>query len=73
MSEDWKSCCYRGTFGMDHNWPGVTESLLGEMQYGADQMYAEKKLSFILIGAHYNGPKFKYQLLGATGWFSYKI
>ena len=26
-----------------------------------------------LVGAYYNGPKFKYQLLSGTGWFSYKI
>ena len=52
---------------MDHNWPGITESLLGVMQYGADQIYADRKLSFIIIGAYYNGPKLKYQLLGGTG------
>ena len=26
-----------------------------------------------VLGAYYNWPKFKYQLLSGTGWFSYKI
>ena len=26
-----------------------------------------------MVGVYYNGPKFKYQLLSGTGWFSYKI
>ena len=26
-----------------------------------------------IIGVYYNWPKFKYQLLSGTGWFSYKI
>ena len=32
-----------------------------------------QSIKWLMIGAYYNGPKFKYQLLSGTGWFSYKI
>ena len=30
-------------------------------------------VTLVTVGVYYNWPKFKYQLLSGTGWFSYKI